>query len=446
MNFRSCFTGLLMVLALLATSAAFAASAERDQGKTDHTAANNKKAAAEKQMIAAGHLPVQEAIEDQPANELPKISELSDDAQLKAAKIMLEGLPADLGETILLSKHLSKELSSLPNTPITIPMCCEVSLANAWSSDHKHMISATGFHIDLYNMTDHTHRFIDTFNLIPQSFITTIAFSPRGIFAHGQTGRVYLWNTQKQRLSSIYCPHEIYSMEFSPDGNILVVGTRDATHVWDVSNPADPQFLVTNQNEEASGITWSPGGQFFATRPLSNELSMWSRDGRLIKKFNGPGPANRRRSRASLAWSPDGALICEGTQLGRGSDIVMWNVSDINNVRPMHHITGLCEIYKVSWSPCGQLCAVATENKHGRGRVLIVNRNGKLLMTLKTGDTNTALNYDTYCSGVAWSPDGKLLKVMSKNGKLRIWKMFTIEEMLKGTPHKDQTDQKDKTA
>ncbi len=155
--------------------------------------------------------------------------------------------------------------------------------------------------------------------------LKAVAGSPDGsLVATGGTDRlVKLWTVDGDAVRTISDARGwVNDLAFSPDGRLLAAATTgDGVRIWSARGgsppaPAAPRLAAAGS---VNRVVFSPDGTRIASGDLDSRVVIWSLDGTRLAEWRGVlGPV------ASLAFSPDGALLLVGyrwaTQLVRLAD------------------------------------------------------------------------------------------------------------------------------
>ncbi len=147
---------------------------------------------------------------------------------------------------------------------------------------------------------------------------------------------------------------EILDIAFSLDSSLLVSAEvydpESGVSVWDLSTGELKQRLLHHTDAVAS-VAFSPDGALLATGSLDGSIAMWDAVTWLpmfdLKEHNGQV--------RTLVFSPDGELLASG---GTDNRIVIWNVAE-QTVRHTFQ-QGVSGVERVAFSPDGHFLAVAT--------------------------------------------------------------------------------------
>ncbi len=294
------------------------------------------------------------------------------------------------------------------------------------------------------------------------SLLISIQFLPNG-YAQDFTQ----WNLPegaKMRLGK----GEINDIKFSPDGNLLAVGTSIGIWIYDVQTRKEVNFLKSNKYQidalmfiengkkivsagvdgpSSRIITWEAKTdssldklimQKYGER-LSGTGYIWSsalsHNGNLLAVGNGSGSIHlvdtRTGNRIStfkahsdsvngLAFSLDSSTLVSGST---DSKIYMW---DVATQKRQQTLTRLSETHAIAFSPDGKRVA---NGNFGGGLYIWDIESKQKLMTFK-GHTDAIRT-------LAYSPDGKMLASGSWDKTIRLWDTKTGNQIaiINGHPH-----------
>lgn len=194
-------------------------------------------------------------------------------------------------------------------------------------------------------------------------------FSPNGemIVTGHLDGTVYFWNLQKKTelITHVEGTPPITCIEFSPSGDLLIVGCRLGIDVWDLKNPEKP-VLISDTDDDNNRF-------YYMTLPQS------------------------------LSLSPDGKTVAVGTWMD-GTAILDVDTGHLIRQFELEE-TEPCEF--VDFSPDGKFIALA-------GHLQGVREQSLHLIDVATGET-VARFADRY-GVVQFSPDGTTLAIGGYKG------------------------------
>jgi WD40 repeat protein len=114
---------------------------------------------------------------------------------------------------------------------------------------------------------------------------------------------VHLWDLQGNQLDvseKIDLPVE--DIEFSPDGQRLVVNMRFNTLLW-TPNPLQPTIFSGQQGKVVS-MQLSPDRQHFATQSADDTIRVWNRQGQLLSEIKSQGIAAEFKKMTEIKFPP----------------------------------------------------------------------------------------------------------------------------------------------
>lgn len=242
-----------------------------------------------------------------------------------------------------------------------------------------------------------------------------MSFSPDGSTLATVNGKdLLLWDTLTGQQKQTFTGHSsgVRSVLFSPDGAMLVSGSKDGTvSLWHI--PTGQQMNVQHRNVN-SPFSFSPDGTVIASgnRDRNGTVSLWHiRTGEQQQILSG-----HQHSVSCVSFSPDGAMLASG---GDDGTIYLW---DLRTGQQKGAFTG----YTVGYQRAHQYTKAITR--------LVFNPDGTTLVSecvdttlrlwnidtgqhknIRTGD-NTAEIYS-----LAMSPDSTTIASGSNDGIIRLW-------------------------
>ncbi len=260
--------------------------------------------------------------------------------------------------------------------------------------------------------------------------------------AHGD-GALRWWNVATGELIRTRSHHpqqQVYSVRFSPDGNLLATGCGDGTvKIWDGST-GECLHTFTEHTKRVWSVRFSPNGRLLATCSGDGTIRIWACPG-------GEASPLAIRSRSDVAtwtvvrvltgyrdwffaieFSPDSQLLAVGN---------VGNVVKILNLQTDKHIATLTAhtswVSTLNFSPVSAKRRLSFGTLRERQRGASPGENGQLLITA-SGDRNVCLwdtttwqelyrwqGYSNWIESVAFHPGGTKLITGSLDGMVREW-------------------------
>ena len=247
----------------------------------------------------------------------------------------------------------------------------------------------------------------------------SLSFSPDGkTLASGNGEEIDLWDATTGDLKKTLTGHDraVSSISFSPDGSLLVSGSRDGTvRLWDAMTGEQQRKLA---HQAVSSVSFSPDGQTLASgRSLDRNIYLWDvTKGDLKQKLENQNlmrvQADRGHPRHihDVSFSLDGRTLASG---GPDNTIRLWDV--VTGVQKQTLIGPVARVYCVSFSPD----SATLVSGHTDGTIRLWDAStGQHKKTL-TGHTN-------WVNSVAFSPDGKTLASGSWDCSVLLWDFASL--------------------
>jgi WD40 repeat protein/transcriptional regulator with XRE-family HTH domain len=210
----------------------------------------------------------------------------------------------------------------------------------------------------------------------------------------------------------------VWSLAFSPEGDILASGSDDCTlRLWDVKD-GNSIDVIEGHTLDVFALAISTDGQLLVSAGQDQAVRLWNLQGQSLKTLRGCTSGIR-----SLSLSPN-----DQTLASRGQDemIHLWHLrldDDLTPLRPAKtfHIATMA-ISSLSFSPDGQ--TVATNGQDG----------SIFVWDVLTGHLNQWSGHDAPVWAAIFNPKGQTLASSSYDRTVRLWDMQTHQclQVLRG--------------
>ena len=139
--------------------------------------------------------------------------------------------------------------------------------------------------------------------------------------------RISIFNSENFTLKKVLESHtnSVFSLCYSPNGNYLLSGGRDAIlKVWDVKNNYQLLLEIPAHTLQIKCIAYNPTGNLFATVSMDKTIKIWDADNfELLKVIDHPRNGSHINSVNKLIWTNDTQFItCSDDK-----QIMVWEVS-----------------------------------------------------------------------------------------------------------------------
>jgi WD40 repeat protein len=253
-----------------------------------------------------------------------------------------------------------------------------------------------------------------------------LAFSPdgRSLVTTSREGVFRLWDPASGRLRQTFDGFATI-VAFAPDGRTLATAAQFyGVGLWDVASGERLHHIPVDDSLCAdSGIAFTPQPPYRVACDVGTRLVLW--DGATGKRYNHSFEARCSPLLAYMpplhfAIAPDGKTVALVPELGVDSQVVLWDIPTGKVVRE----TGVIGSPQ-AFSPDGRLLAI---NVTGHVSVLDPAAGREVV---RLGDESNC------ATGVAFSPDGRMIATGQGDGAVRLWETATGKQRRCFTGHRD---------
>jgi WD40 repeat protein/energy-coupling factor transporter ATP-binding protein EcfA2 len=267
----------------------------------------------------------------------------------------------------------------------------------------------------LKSLNDPLTRSLNGHTNAARALVTSV--KNNSIYSGGSDGRVIhwvlnngIWNADTLKN---FADYQIYSMDISPDGNLLVAGglspqDRDANFVYlfDLTKSGSEPRKIAGFVSDVENINFTPDNKGFYARSNSGKSIMYS-DLTSAKEV-----ISCKEKITSIDLNPDGTKLAGG---GVDGNLYIWDLK--NNYSPNSYqiLTRGKDILTVSFTPKGNEVVIGAEN----GELRLVN-NGLVRRTLS--------GHTSHIEQIKFSHSGQFMATASKDRTIRLWNMQKLQE------------------
>ena len=262
------------------------------------------------------------------------------------------------------------------------------TLASADDDETVHLWNAKTGGEPIHTLTAHTDK------------VLSVAFSPDGqtLASASDDETVRLWNVKTGEPIYTFSDYPAQQrVAFSPDGNILAIGSYGSIHLWDVET-AKRLHTLSGYSGVITGVSFSPDGQTLAGGSDVGVLGLWDVTGE-------PRPiiTEHISSVQEISFSPDGQTLAIQDQI---NNVHLWNA----RTEALHHTPFISK--SMSFSPDGQVLASQSHNSID-------------LWDLQTEALLDTITTDKISRGISFSPDSQMIAAIDANGVVLLWDVKT---------------------
>ena len=259
-------------------------------------------------------------------------------------------------------------------------------------------------------------------DFIPSGEVWSVVFSPDGqmIASGGSDGTIRLWDTQGNTIAPPLKGHSaaVRAVVFDPNGQMILSGSEDGTlRLWDTQGSSIGKPFKGHKSW-VNSVAFSSDGQTIVSGSEDGTVRIWDIQGNSVgKPFKG-----HKDSVMSLAFSPDSQIIASAS---KDANVRLWNIQGNPIGKPLAGHSSV--IWSLAFSPDGQ--TIASGSKDGTVRLWDTQGNsiGKPLM-----------GHSSEIVSVRFSPDSQIIATGGLDGTLRLWNRQSHSPKGSFREHKDR--------
>jgi WD40 repeat protein len=234
----------------------------------------------------------------------------------------------------------------------------------------------------------------------------SLDFSPEGnhLLSGSKDGTVRAWNRRPPLLRRLQETGEVMGVAFTKTGDELFICQPDKVRVWNRSNN-EQRTVGVDIAEQKLSMMIAPDDAMVVLGDSDGSIHLWNRkEGRAIKSFTGHEDDVDR-----IDISPSGELMVTASWDGTAK---LWDFESHEELA-VFRVPPHCN--DAVFSPDGKLLAISSEDN-----AMLYDVSSKQCLHLLLGHQNTA-------DCLAFSPDGRLLATGSHDRTIRLWDVETGE-------------------
>lgn len=226
------------------------------------------------------------------------------------------------------------------------------------------------------------------------------------VVSGGADKTVRLWNLQGQQIRYFVMKNKVWSVRFSPDGQLIVAG--DETGLVRLYSVADQslQRTIAEHESQIRSVRFNPDGKSIAVAYEDGKIQIHDLNGQLLQTLPPEDSNANQESINSINFNHDGTLIASALSNG---NVQVWDTQK-KAVIQTFELEGL-GLTSVSFSPDDKLVAAGNRS----GSIALWNMQGKQLTLLE--------EHQQAIHSLNFSPDGKTLLSTGEERSLFLWNL-----------------------
>ncbi len=246
-------------------------------------------------------------------------------------------------------------------------------------------------------------------------------FSPDGkvlALPGGWNEPIRLWSIDSAEELQVLRGHRgfVRSIAFSPDGQLLAVGSTDGTvKLWNVDD-GEASYVLEVFSGKVLNVKFSPEGKLLATAGHDGQVKLWDvgseKECRTIQVFyERTCPVYRTHKVSGIKFSPNGEFLVTGYWTVHYYLVQLWSIESGKQLHSFEDRYNYVD--SLDFSPNSELLVVFNRGRGDGSGVVWSLKDRKELATLQ--------GHNDLVDSVKFSPDGKYLATGSRDRTVKLW-------------------------
>jgi WD40 repeat protein len=264
--------------------------------------------------------------------------------------------------------------------------------------------------------------------------VLSMSFSSKGrqLATGSADGKIRLWNLQTQQpREKILSPGDgspVLSMSFSSKGRQLATGSADGKiRLWNLQTQQPRETVIAPGNGFAVlSISFNSKGRQLATGSADGKVRLWNLQTQQPREtVITPGDGSPV---LSISFSSNEQQLSTASANGV---VRLWNLqSQPKEQRPIISLPpGEC-LLRISFNRDGRQLAVVSGKQEETGSRCMQEQISLFDQQGNQRIYNYSIKKESQITRITFSPDGKQLATVSENGAVKIWPIYTFDELL----------------